>query len=203
MQIKYNILVIGTNNVGKTLFINNFKKSNEYITSGIDIDFTESNIIMDHTTEHTTKKYDFIFIVCDIGNCIDWSQYWKTRVINTFKNTTFKIILTKCDLYYHNIFPDNRSLNWDNVFLYSGINNIGSHFRWNNTESDNYTVVPTSKEFTFNKILKVVRFKKALSNPIGDVVQGMKTELLNSHNEIIDLKNKLSTLKDKLKQMVS
>jgi len=226
MQIQYNILVVGNGGVGKTLFIDRFKKSKAYKESGLDITFTEANEVV----SHKDNSYDMVIVVSSYDKSMDNIDVWKKSIKNVFNDIPCSVVVTKCDGIFYDKKPSN---NWfEYYFCDIQVCHIEKYSLVHQTDSTNSSYYFFSRSVMgnncwniFGNLIKKMKPKSGKSNLINklecdinsnyfnkvvEIMTEMKERLMNSEleknkleDEVKSLKQQLKTLKENIKDVLA
>ena len=226
MQIQYNILVVGDCGVGKTLFIDRFKKSTAYKESGLDITFTEANEVV----SHKDNSYDMVIVVSSYDKSMDNIDVCKNSIKNVFNDIPCSVVVTKCDGTVYDKKPSN---NWFPYFFCDiQEDHIKKYILVHQQVKDDdpyYFFDSSNAEYgvwnIFGNLIKKMKTKSEKSNltnklecdinsnylnKVVEIMTEMKERLMNSEleknkleNEAKSLKQQLKTLKETIKGLVA
>ena len=217
MQIQYNILVIGGDGVGKTLFVNRFKKSKAYKESGLDITFTETNEVRGCIN----NSYDMVIIVASYCQQMCKIKEWKPLIRDMFNDVPCSVVVTKCDGTLYDKKPANDWFRY--IFCDIQEDYIKKYYlvrQTVNSEKSYYFFDSSTSEYgiwnLFGKLIK--KMKKSAPNfldkleydinsnylnKVVRIIDELKARLINSEVEKNKLKEQLKTLKDNIKGLVA
>ena len=223
MQIKYNVLVIGSDGVGKSLFIDRFFKSKAYKESGLNITFTETNEVRGNVND----GYDMVIVVASYSQQMCKIKEWKPLIKDMFNDVPYSVIVTKCDgtLYdkkptddwFHYIFCDIQEDYIKKYYLIrQTVNSEKPYYFFDNSTSE-YGVWNL-----FGKLIKKMKKMKKSApnleydinsnylNKVVGIMNELKARLINSEleknkleGEVKSLKQQLKTLKENIKGLVA
>jgi hypothetical protein len=219
MQIKYNVLVIGSDGVGKSLFIDRFFKSKAYKESGFNITFTETNEVVGSID----NSYDMVIVVASYSQQMCKIKERKALIRDMFNDVPCSVVVTKCDGtfydknptddWFHYIFCDIQEDYIKKYYLIRQTVNSEKPYCFFDNSTSEYGVWNL-----FGKLIKKMKKTKKSApnlankleydinsnylNKVVGIMNELKARLINSELEKNKLKEQLKTLKETIKGLV-